>query len=289
MHLEGIWPVYRKDKEVGQCRFQRQGLYWLVDSQCTGLGAQVCRLWLTAEGSTFNLGIPVPEGDGLSLRRRIAIKGLNVPGAFRLELKPWAEPGVTSRDEPTPSHASAEPEATRQEEASPICPAVSTAEEPPAVRQTTPEETAPQPESSATKEPDQTTAKESTEDAAEAPAGTITAALTGVSPGEPANPEVSPETKPVPEETATEETTMDTPTAEETADKPEPDESASEPAAETAATTQTSSNPEPPETAGIPYDPQKPLPPLGNWENLRAVSDGHGGLLICTAGEDKVL
>lgn len=280
MHLEGIWPVYRKDKEVGQCRFQRHGLYWLVDSQCTSQGAQVCRLWLISEGLTFNLGIPVPEGDGLSLRRRIAIKGLSVPGDFRLELKPLEESGVTSRDELSPSHTPPEPEATPQEKAVPIPPTQE--KETPAEQQTASADsaTARQAESATTEEATGTTAEKATGTTDE----TATAETVGISSEVTANPE----TEATPDEAAS-----DAPTTEEPANNPTPDESATtnEPATEASTKAQEPLIPEAPETTpnGIPYDPHKPLPPLGNWESLRAVSDGHGGLLICTAGEDKAL
>ena len=65
-------PVYYYGKRVGHLEIERDGLYLCVHSQCSLVESEeVLRLWAVGGEERVYLGIPVPEGDHLVLRRRL--------------------------------------------------------------------------------------------------------------------------------------------------------------------------------------------------------------------------
>ena len=83
--MEGNYPVYYEQSPVGKVQIQKMGLYCSFYCRCRMEPGTVCRLVVQWTGGWENLGIPVPEGDTLELKRRIPAKRLGEgPLVFRL-------------------------------------------------------------------------------------------------------------------------------------------------------------------------------------------------------------
>ncbi len=64
-------PVYYCGEPAGYLEIERDGLYLCVFSQCSRVETnEVLRLWVVGGEEQAYLGVPVPEGDHLVLRRR---------------------------------------------------------------------------------------------------------------------------------------------------------------------------------------------------------------------------
>ena len=83
--MEGQYPVYAGDRQVGKVCVLRQGLYYKFRCRCRPDGGAVCRLRVRLEGTQADLGILVPMGDGFGLDTAVPAKrfGSGVP-VFRV-------------------------------------------------------------------------------------------------------------------------------------------------------------------------------------------------------------
>ncbi len=83
--MEGMYEVLYEDKCVGKVQVLRQGLYYQFFCRVRIPDSRVCRLVAQWEKAWENLGVPVPEGDGFSLDRKLPAKrmGKTAP-IFRL-------------------------------------------------------------------------------------------------------------------------------------------------------------------------------------------------------------
>ncbi len=83
--MEGMYEVLYEDKSVGKVQVLRQGLYYQFFCRARIPDSRVCRLVAQWEKAWENLGVPVPEGDGFSLDRKLPAKrmGKTAP-IFRL-------------------------------------------------------------------------------------------------------------------------------------------------------------------------------------------------------------
>lgn len=75
--LEGKWNVIYKDKTVGKCNVERQGLYYQFICHCSCVSDDICRLILQCSEKNIDLGILVPVRDGFGLEKRIPAKNLS--------------------------------------------------------------------------------------------------------------------------------------------------------------------------------------------------------------------
>ena len=74
--MEGYYPVSYQGKPVGKVQVLRKGLSYSFHCRCRMESDIVCRLIAKWANGWENLGIPVPEGDGLELNRRLPAKRL---------------------------------------------------------------------------------------------------------------------------------------------------------------------------------------------------------------------
>ena len=75
--LEDCYEVYYGKRPAGKVRIIRDGLYCRVICRCQLPEDQVFRLYAVWEDHRENLGIPVPEGDGFVLDKRIPAKRIS--------------------------------------------------------------------------------------------------------------------------------------------------------------------------------------------------------------------
>ena len=74
--MEDFYEVQDGNAVVGKVQLIRQGLYYRVICRCYLLDNLVRRLYVVHDGSRENLGVLVPEGDGIVLDRKIPAKKL---------------------------------------------------------------------------------------------------------------------------------------------------------------------------------------------------------------------
>ncbi len=74
--MEGNYPVFYQGQPVGKVQVLRKGLYYSFHCRCRMESGVVCRLITKWADGWENLGIPVPEGDGLELNRKLPAKRL---------------------------------------------------------------------------------------------------------------------------------------------------------------------------------------------------------------------
>lgn len=74
--MEGNYPVFYQQQPVGKVQVRRVGLYYSFFCRCRRESGVVCRLIMKCGGGWENLGIPVPEGDGLELNRKLPARHL---------------------------------------------------------------------------------------------------------------------------------------------------------------------------------------------------------------------
>ena len=90
-----VYPIQGYAPEEGWLRLERAGLYTLLEARLPASG-QLTRLWAVGRGGDrAYLGLPVPEGDGLYLRRRLSaaeMKKLPAELAYASTREPETEP-----------------------------------------------------------------------------------------------------------------------------------------------------------------------------------------------------
>ncbi len=74
--MDGFFEVYQGNRIAGKVQLIPQGLYVRVICRCRIEGGQVYRLFAVSGDHRENLGVPVPEGDGFLLDKRIPAKRL---------------------------------------------------------------------------------------------------------------------------------------------------------------------------------------------------------------------
>ncbi len=72
--MEGMYPVYFGDGEVGKVQVSREGLYYRFSCRCILSGNVVCRLRVDCGGKRESLGVVVPMGEGFGLDTRVPVK-----------------------------------------------------------------------------------------------------------------------------------------------------------------------------------------------------------------------
>lgn len=110
-----VYPIQGYAPEEGWLRLERAGLYTLLEARLPASG-QLTRLWAVGRGGDqAYLGLLVPEGDGLYLRRRLSaaeMKKLPAELACASTREPETEvepePGVEMEPEPEPEPEEAE-------------------------------------------------------------------------------------------------------------------------------------------------------------------------------------
>ena len=74
--MEGMYPVYFGQAQVGKVQVTRQGLYYRFVCRCSMTGDVVCRLTVTCGDCRENLGVVVPEGGLFCLDTKLPVKRL---------------------------------------------------------------------------------------------------------------------------------------------------------------------------------------------------------------------
>ena len=74
--MERCYEVMYGNDAIGKVQVIPQGLYCRIICRCRGTYEQVLRLFADAQGHRENLGVLIPEGDGLLLDRKIPAKRL---------------------------------------------------------------------------------------------------------------------------------------------------------------------------------------------------------------------
>lgn len=248
MQLEGSWPVYNGEGTLGFCEISPAGLYWNI--HCTlGAGWEgVSRLVLFAGEKAVSLGIPIPQGTGLILDRKLSQKALPCAGDFFLELLPVDAPLLSRRGKPEKLPED-EPQTAGEESADGTCAPERIPEEvlPEIIPEDIPEEAQPEiiPEDILEEVPPEIIPEDIPEEV-------LPEIIPKTDPGE-ASPEIVSEQPP--EET--EETTA-IPEAKEVPRGYSPESS----------------------PWGFHLRPGEPLPSLKHWQQLRASPDGEGGFFL---------
>ena len=83
--MDGYYEVVYGTEPVGKAELIKQGLYCTVSCRCKIPEGKVCRLVVSWSDGWENLGIPIPEGDGLLLRKKFPAKHLG-KGKLRFSL-----------------------------------------------------------------------------------------------------------------------------------------------------------------------------------------------------------
>lgn len=84
------YAVMRERIPVGKVQILRQGLYYRLTCRYQLPSGEMCRLIVRWAGGCENIGIPVPEGDGFSLVKKIPVKRFPISG-LDFQLIPAAE------------------------------------------------------------------------------------------------------------------------------------------------------------------------------------------------------
>lgn len=100
-----VYPIQGYAPEEGWLRLERAGLYTLLEARLPASG-QLTRLWAVGRGGDrAYLGLPVPEGDALCLRRRLSaaeMKKLPAELAYASTQEQEPEPETGADLEPEP-------------------------------------------------------------------------------------------------------------------------------------------------------------------------------------------
>ncbi len=103
-----VYPIQGYAPEEGWLRLERAGLYTLLEARLPASG-QLTRLWAVGRGGDrAYLGLLVPEGDGLYLRRRLSaaeMKKFPAELAYASTREPEAETAAETGPEPEPEEA----------------------------------------------------------------------------------------------------------------------------------------------------------------------------------------
>ena len=71
--MEGTYPILLGDHNIGQAQVTRRGLYYHFSCRLKLTDTGICRLEVTCNGTTENLGIPVPEGKAFVLTKTLPV------------------------------------------------------------------------------------------------------------------------------------------------------------------------------------------------------------------------
>lgn len=82
--METCYEVYLGKSAAGKVQLRRDGLYVRVTCRCQADPGQIFRLYAVTDRGRENLGVLVPEADGLLLDRKIPAKRLS--GSLRFEI-----------------------------------------------------------------------------------------------------------------------------------------------------------------------------------------------------------
>jgi hypothetical protein len=74
MNVEGTYPVTYEEKRVGTVILRRCGLYFEVHCRCSLIVDKMLQLMMLATQTEGNLGLLMPSGGILELRRRVPVK-----------------------------------------------------------------------------------------------------------------------------------------------------------------------------------------------------------------------
>ena len=72
--MEGCYEVYFGREAAGKVQLLRQGLYYRVICRCKIPTDNVCRLYAVMGDKRENIGVLIPDGEGLLLDRKIPAK-----------------------------------------------------------------------------------------------------------------------------------------------------------------------------------------------------------------------
>jgi len=74
--LEGIYPVFLNNKQVGTIRIVKQGLYYSFEAVCTTEIMRIYRLIMVVGDIKTDLGVCVPQSGGFGFRKRLPVKNV---------------------------------------------------------------------------------------------------------------------------------------------------------------------------------------------------------------------
>ena len=72
------FAVLYEQRTVGKAEIVKQGLYYRITCRYRLPSGEVCRLIFKWPGGWENVGIPVPEGDGFNLTKKIPVKKIPI-------------------------------------------------------------------------------------------------------------------------------------------------------------------------------------------------------------------
>jgi len=79
MMMEGYYEIICGEQPVGKAEIIRYGLYYHIDCRCIKVDERIYRVVVLWDSGCLNLGVPVPEGKGLGLAKKIPVKYLKGP------------------------------------------------------------------------------------------------------------------------------------------------------------------------------------------------------------------
>ena len=74
--MEGTYPVFFGQAQVGKVQVRKQGLYYRIFCRCRMTGDVVCRLAVQCGQNRENLGVVVPVEGGFGLEKSVPCKRL---------------------------------------------------------------------------------------------------------------------------------------------------------------------------------------------------------------------
>lgn len=75
--MENCYEVFFGKELVGKVQLLREGLYYRVICRCEVSGKQIYRLFAQVGAQKLNLGVLIPDGNGLYLSKKIPVKRFN--------------------------------------------------------------------------------------------------------------------------------------------------------------------------------------------------------------------
>lgn len=76
--MDASYQILHEKNTVGTCTAVQEGLYIRFSCKCTVPQGEIYTAYLRSEGCEIKLGIPIPEGSGYTLEKRIPAK--RIPG-----------------------------------------------------------------------------------------------------------------------------------------------------------------------------------------------------------------
>lgn len=81
-----VFPIFDDKTQVGKAFVSQEGLYMLIQCRCIPLCRKPRRLFMQAGENTIPLGLCVPDGDEMSLLKRVPVKKIgDSKPTFRVE------------------------------------------------------------------------------------------------------------------------------------------------------------------------------------------------------------